>query len=218
MIPWEDAREDGADRLRRFLAAHGRHRQAVLRQELDRCAGQGREVARRVLPSDGAERAPLYPAQLSGQAARRDDARARARPRRAPGAGQRARAADGADAADAGGDRERVRRDADLPRAAQAGAEPARAQGAARVQGRGHDQHGGAPDRLLQFRARGAHRAARGRAHIRTARRDLARGAAREPRPGHRAQDRTTRRSGATSPISSTRRSTSMPMRSAIAW
>ena len=37
---------------------------------------QGREVAGRLLASDRAERAPLYPAQLSGQAARRDDARA----------------------------------------------------------------------------------------------------------------------------------------------
>ena len=114
---------DGADRLRRFLAAHGRHRRRVLRQGLDRCAGAGRQVAGRLLPPDGAERAPLYPAQLPGQAARRDDARARARPRRAPGARQCARAADGADAADAGRDRVRVRRDADLPRAARAGAD-----------------------------------------------------------------------------------------------
>ena len=44
-------------------------------------------------------------------------------------------------------------------------AEQAREEGAARLEGRGHDQHGGAPDRVLQLRAQGAHRAARGRAH-----------------------------------------------------
>ena len=43
-------------------------------------------------------------------------------------------------------------------------AEQAREEGAARLKGRGHDQHGGAPDRVLQFRAQGAHGAARRRA------------------------------------------------------
>ena len=56
--------------------------------------------------------------ELPGQAARRDDARARARPRRAPGAGGAAGPAAGADAADAGRDGLRVRRDADLQGAA----------------------------------------------------------------------------------------------------
>ena len=55
---------------------------------------------------------------LSGQTARRDDAGARTRPRRAPGAGGSKRSADGADAADAGRDGIRVRRDADLHAAA----------------------------------------------------------------------------------------------------
>ena len=77
--------------------------------------GQG---AGRLRASDRAVGASLRAAQLPGQAARRDDARARARPRRAPGAGGAERRADGADAADAGRDRERVRRDAHLPQAA----------------------------------------------------------------------------------------------------
>src|SRR5262245_64857768 len=74
--------KDRAHGLREFLAAHGRYRRRVLRQGLDRRAGQGRKVAWRLLSSDRSERAPLYPAQLSGQAARRDDARPRAWPRR----------------------------------------------------------------------------------------------------------------------------------------
>ncbi len=68
--------KDRARGLRRFLAAHGRHRRPVLRQRLDRCAGARGKIPRRLLAPDRAERASLYPAQLSGQAARRDDARA----------------------------------------------------------------------------------------------------------------------------------------------
>ena len=45
----------------------------------------------------------------------------------------------------------RVRRDADLPLAARPDHRQARAQGDAGPEGRGHDQHGGAPDRLLRF-------------------------------------------------------------------
>ena len=48
--------------------------------------------------------------------------------------------------------------------------------------------------------------------------RHLARGAAREPRAGDRSAARATRCSGPTSRTSSIRRSTSTPMRSAIAW
>ena len=102
--------------------------------------------------ADRALGASLRAAQLPGQAARRDDARPRARPRRAPGAGGAERRADGADAADAGRDRERVRRDADLQEAARRRRQEA-AQGHARRQGRGHDQHGGAAGRLLHLRA-----------------------------------------------------------------
>ena len=61
-------------------------------------------------------RAPLPAAELPGQDARRDDAGARARPRRAPGAGGGAGPPDGRHAADPGRDRLGVRRDADLPR------------------------------------------------------------------------------------------------------
>ena len=88
--------------------------------QLDRRAGAPRQGAGRVRASDRAVRASLRAAQLPGQAARRDDARARARPRRASGAGGAERRADGADAADARRDRERVRRDADVPQAARA--------------------------------------------------------------------------------------------------
>jgi hypothetical protein len=100
--------------------------------ELDRRAGAARQGAGRVRASDRAVGASLCDAELSGQAARRDDARARARPRRASGAGGAAGRADGADAADARRDRERVRRDADLPRAARESGR-ARAQGDARA-------------------------------------------------------------------------------------
>ena len=63
-----------------------------------------------------------------------------------------------------------------------------RAQGAAGPEGRGHDQHGRAPDRLLLLRAQGARGAPGGRADAGAARADLARGAGREPGPGDRAQ------------------------------
>ena len=113
-IAWPEAQEHGADGLSRLLAGDGRHRRAVLHRSLDRCAGAARQGAGRVLASDHAVGAPLCADELPGQAARRDDARPRARPRRAPGAGGQERRADGADAADAGGNRQRVRRDADL--------------------------------------------------------------------------------------------------------
>ena len=83
---------DGAHRLRRVLAEDGRDRRALLRTQLDRCAGAAGQIAGRVLAPDRAVGAPLRAAQLSGQAARRDDAGARARPRRAPGAGRSERA------------------------------------------------------------------------------------------------------------------------------
>ncbi len=115
---WDAGARHGARRLRRLLAAHGRHRAALLRRRLDRRAGAARQGARRLRASDDALGASLCAGQLSRQAARRDDARARTRPRRASGARRAERRADGADAADAGRDRQRVRRDADLPRAA----------------------------------------------------------------------------------------------------
>ncbi len=69
---------------------------------------------------------------------------------------------DGADAADARRDRLGVRRDADLPRAARRRDRSGRAQVDAGGQGRGHAQHRGAPDRLLQVRAARPSRAPQG--------------------------------------------------------
>ena len=92
---------DGAHRLRRVLAEDGGDRRALLQGPLDRCAGAARQIAGRLRASDRAVGASLCDAELPGQAARRDDARARARPRRASGAGGAERPADGADAADA---------------------------------------------------------------------------------------------------------------------
>ncbi len=66
----------GARRLWRFFAAHGWHREALLRRALDRRPGPARQEPRRLRPSDRAVGASLCAAQLSGQAARRDDARA----------------------------------------------------------------------------------------------------------------------------------------------
>ena len=91
---------------------------ALLRRSLDRRPGAAGQGAGRVLASDHAVGASLCADELPGQAARRDDARPRTRPRRASGAGGQERRADGADAADAGGDGQRVRRDADLQAAA----------------------------------------------------------------------------------------------------
>ena len=78
--------EHGADRLWRVLAEDGGDRGALLRRPLDRCAGASGQGAGRVRASDRAVFASLCAAQLSGQAARRDDARPRAGPRRASGA------------------------------------------------------------------------------------------------------------------------------------
>ena len=107
--------DHGDGGLRQVLAGARQGRRAVLRLRLDRRAGQGRQVAGRLRASDRAVGASLPDAQLSRQSAGRDDAGPRARPRRPPGAGRPAGHADGADAADAGRDRLRVRRDADLP-------------------------------------------------------------------------------------------------------
>ena len=62
--------------------------------------------------------------------------------------------------------------------------EPGAAQGDAGGQSRGHDQHGGAPDRVLFLRAQGACGAPQRRADGRQAVRALDVGAGRVPRPG----------------------------------
>ena len=64
------------DRLWRVLAEDGGDRRALLRRALDRRAGAARQGAGRLRASDRAVGAPLCAAQLPGQAARRDDARA----------------------------------------------------------------------------------------------------------------------------------------------
>ena len=86
VFAWSAARDTVLERLSRLLAAHGRHRAALLRRGLDRRAGAARQGARRLRPSDDALGAPLRPGQLPRQAARRDDAGARTRPRRPSGA------------------------------------------------------------------------------------------------------------------------------------
>ena len=187
-------------------------------ERLDRRAGASRQGARRLRASDRAVGAPLRAAQLPGQAARRDDARARARPRRASGAGGAERRADGADAAHAGRDRERVRRDADLPEAARRTTDKQAAQGDARRQGRGHDQHGGAADRVLHVRAQRPHRAPQAASSPPSG--SASSGSTCSTRASGRRSSSSpaTRPSGPISRTSSTRRSTSTPMRSAIAW
>ena len=92
------------------------------------------------------------------------------------------------------------------------------APGAARRQGRGHDQHRGAPDRVLFVRARHPYRAQERRTDRRAASArsgSRCRAIASDPRS---ISARATRTSGCISRTSSIRRSTSTPMPSAIAW
>ena len=63
-------------RVRRFLAENGGDRETFFRRALDRRAGAARQAAGRLRASNGALRASLRADELSGQAARRDDARA----------------------------------------------------------------------------------------------------------------------------------------------
>ncbi|MCY1298100.1 hypothetical protein D9M70_475710 [compost metagenome] len=153
----ERSQGHGALCLQGLRSGNGCDRPPLLRRELDRRAGAAGQGTGRLRPSDGTIRAPLRARQLHGQAARRHDARTRTRPRRAPGAGRGTGRADGVYSADPGRNRVRVRRDADLPRAARPDEGQARAQGHAFPEGRGHDQHGRAPDRLLRVRAQGPH-------------------------------------------------------------
>ena len=89
---------------------------------------------------------------------------------------------------------------------------------AARRQGREHAEYGGSADRLSRVRAARARRAPQRRTAGRAPRGTLARGAAREPRARCSASTTNTGTSGPTSRTSSTRRSTSTPMPSGIAW
>ena len=90
------------------------------------------------------------------------------------------------DAAHPRRDRQRLRRDADLPEAARRRADARRPQDPPRLQGRGHDQHRRPPDRLLRLRVEAARRPPRGRADPRRHQRALDERAVREPRPGLR--------------------------------
>ena len=74
-IAWPEARTHGAVSLPRLLAGNGRYRRAFFHRSLDRCAGAARQGAGRLLASDHAVGAPLRADELSGQTARRDDAR-----------------------------------------------------------------------------------------------------------------------------------------------
>ena len=97
---------------------------------------------------------------------------------------------DGADAADARRNGLGVRRDADLPLDADNDYGLHRAQGDAGVQGRGHAQHRGAPDRVLQVRARRPPRAPQRRIDDRANQPVVDEHAVRKPRPCDCAQTR----------------------------
>ena len=114
-IPWTEARADRPRRLRRLRPPHGGARRPLLRPRLDRRRRQARQGARRLRPPDGDRRPPLRAPQLPRQAARRDDPRPRARPRRPPAPRRRPGRASVLDAPHPRRDRERLRRDADLP-------------------------------------------------------------------------------------------------------
>ena len=88
----------------------------------------------------------------------------------------------------------------------------------ARLQGRGHAQHGGAPDRVLQVRAPRPRGAQTGRTDGGGDQRSLDGGAVGEPWAGDQTRARLRDVSGPTSATSSTRRSMSTPTRSAIVW
>ncbi len=106
-------------------------------------------------------------------------------------------------------DRQRLRRDAHLQETARSDQGRGGAPRDARRQGRGHDQHGRAADRVLYVRAQAAHRAPEGRADRREAVRIMDERAGGEPRGRRSSSRRATRHSGPTSRISSARRSMS---------
>ena len=73
-IGWDEARDTVLSAYQPLLAGNGRDRPQLLRPQLDRRAGAARQGAGRLRASDRAVGASLCPAQLHGQAARRDDA------------------------------------------------------------------------------------------------------------------------------------------------
>ena len=217
-MPWPEARDTVLDAYRGFSPELADIAGRFFDRRLDRRAGAAGQGAGRLRASDRALGAPLRAAQLPGQAARRDDARPRARPRRAPGAGRAERRADGADAADAGRDRLRVRRDADLPRAARR-APPTAPERKAMLAAKVEDMINTVVRQIAFYSfEREVHRRARqGELTADEIGRDLAGGAERKPRPGDPARPRLRDLLGLYPATSSTRRSTSTPMRSATA-
>ncbi len=75
-IGWEDAKHTVLSAYHRFSPEMAEIARTFLRPQLDRRAGAAGQGARRLRPPDSALRAPLRAAELHGQAARRDDARA----------------------------------------------------------------------------------------------------------------------------------------------
>ncbi len=92
VIGWEEARARVLAAYRGFSPEMAEVGARFFAVPLDRRGAPARQGGRRVRPSHGAVRTSLHPAQLSRPHARRDDARARAGPRRASGAGRLARA------------------------------------------------------------------------------------------------------------------------------
>ena len=75
-IGWEDAKHTVLSAYHRFSPDMAEIARTFLRPQLDRRAGAAGQGARRLRPPDRSLRAPLRAAELHGQAARRDDARA----------------------------------------------------------------------------------------------------------------------------------------------
>ena len=121
-------------------------------------------------------------------------------------------------AVDARRNRKRLRRNADLSRAAEGRARTARPRRDARLQSRGHAQHGRAPNRVLHLRAAHSRRPPRRRTDAGRHRPHLDGGANAKAWALRSISPTATRPIGATSRTSSMRRSTSTPMRSAIVW
>ena len=115
LIRWPDATKQVLDAYGAFSPESGLGRPQLFRQALDRRATEARQVRRGLRACDGAQCASLSAAELPRQDAGRDDARPRARPRRASGPGRPTGHVDVAHAAYLGGNRERVWGNADLP-------------------------------------------------------------------------------------------------------
>ena len=163
-VRWREARDLVQDSYSSFSPVLGDARRPLPRRALDRRAGAARQARRaRSAPTRVPSRAPVRDAQLHLAPPRRADARARARPRRARRARRPAGHLPHGDAADAGRDRERVRRDDRLRPPARAGRDAGVAAVAAGRVDRGLDRHRLPPDRHEPVRGPHPHRAPRER-------------------------------------------------------